>query len=150
MLFLLFHLGQDRYVLDVRQVIEVLPLLGIMAMPQAPIEVAGLCNHRGTLVPVIDLSQVMLGRPAQRRLHTRIVLAKYSDDSDVTRSLGLIVEKVTETLQREATDFNSSGVSLPHLGRVALDRDGLTQRIEVNQLLPKSVRELLFQSQMQS
>lgn len=145
MLFLLFHLGQDRYMLDVRQVAEVLPLIGIMPIPKAPPGVAGIFNYRGTLVPAIDLSQVMLGRPARRRLHTRIILVHYTEDSGATHLLGLIVEKVTDTQQRQPTDFSPSGVKVPHLGPVATDRHGLAQRIEVNQLLPASVRELLFQ-----
>jgi chemotaxis-related protein WspB len=150
MLFLVFHLGQDRYMLDVRQIAEVLPLLGITQIPQAPLGVAGIFNYRGTLVPAIDLSQVMLGRPARRRLHTRIVLVQYADDSGATHLLGLIVEKVTETLQRQSTDFIVSGITVPHLGSVATDRHGSAHRIEVNQLLPASVREHLFQQPMHS
>jgi len=150
MLFLVFHLGQERYLLDVRQVAEVLPLIDIMQIPHAPPGVAGILNYRGTLVPAIDLSHVMLGRPARRRLHTRIVLVQYTDDSSATHLLGLIVEKVTETLQRQSTDFTASGVTVPHLGPVATDRHGLAHRIEVNQLLPASVREVLFQQSMQS
>ena len=36
MLFLVFELGNDRYALDVRQVAEVLPLVGVKQMPRAP------------------------------------------------------------------------------------------------------------------
>jgi chemotaxis-related protein WspB len=96
-------------------------------------------------VPAIDLSQVMLDRPARQRLNTRIILVRYTDDSGGTHSLGLIAEKVTDTLQGESSDFAVSGVSVPHLGAVASDRQGLVQSIEVNQLLPASVRSLLFQ-----
>jgi chemotaxis-related protein WspB len=150
MVFLVFYLGQDRYMLDVRQIVEVLPLIGIMPIPQAPPVVAGIFNYRGTLVPAIDLSQVILGRPARQRLHSRIVLVHYADDSGATHLLGLIAEKVTETVQREPADFTAPGVTAPHLGPVATDRDGLAHRIEVNQLLPASVRQLLFQQPMQS
>jgi chemotaxis-related protein WspB len=150
MLFLVFHLGPERYMLDVRQIAEVLPLIGIMQIPQAPLGVAGIFNYRGALVPAIDLSQIMLGRPARRRLHTRIVLVQYADDSGTTHLLGLIAEKVTETVQREATDFTASGVTAPHHGLVAMDSRGLAQRIEINRLLPASVRDVLFQQPMQS
>lgn len=150
MLFLVFRLDKGRYLLDVRQVTKVLPLIDIMPIPQVPPFVAGIFNYHGTLVPAIDLSQVMLGRPAQRRLHTRIVLVQYTDDSGATHLLGLIAERVTETQQREPIDFSASGVSVPHLGPVATDREGLAQRIEVNQLLPASVRELLFQQPIPS
>lgn len=150
MLFLVFHLGPDRYMLDARQIAEVLPLIGIMPIPQAPPEVAGVFSYRDTLVPAIDLTQVMLHRAARRRLHTRIVVVQYTDDSGATNLLGLIVEKVTETLQRDAAGFTASGITAPHLGHIAADRHGLAHRIDVNQLLPASVRNLLFQQPMQN
>ena len=145
MLYLLFRLDRDRYLLDVRQVAEVLPMIGIMRIPQAPLVVAGTLNYRGTLVPAIDLAQVLIGRPARKRLHTRIIVAQTTDDSGAPQLLGLIAENVTETLRREATDFSASGVAVPHLGAVATDEEGLAHRIEVDQLLPASVRNLLFQ-----
>lgn len=144
MLFLQFHLGKHRYLLDVRQVVEVLPMVQIMAIAQAPAEVAGLFRYRGALVPAIDLSQVLLGQPALRRLHTRIVLVRYRDKADTEHLLGLIVEKLTDTHQRPATDFSDAGVSLPHLRSVATDAQGLTQQLDVSQLLPAAVHELLF------
>jgi chemotaxis-related protein WspB len=145
MLYLLFRLDRDRYLLDVRQVAEVLPLIGIMQIPQAPPAVAGIFNYRGTLVPAIDLAQVFIGRPARQRLHTRIIVAQTTDDSGAPHLLGLIAEKVTETVRRESTDFSASGVSVPHLGAAATDDEGLAHRIEVSRLLPTSVRSLLFQ-----
>jgi chemotaxis-related protein WspB len=43
-LFLLFELGNDRYALDVRQIAEVLPLLGVKEIPKAPKAMTGLFN----------------------------------------------------------------------------------------------------------
>jgi chemotaxis-related protein WspB len=145
MLYLLFHLDRDRYLLDVREVAEVLPLIGIMQIPQAPPTVAGIFNYRGTLVPAIDLAQVLIGRPARQRLHTRIIVAQTTDDSGAPQLLGLIAEKVTETLRRESTDFSATHVTVPHLDAVARDEEGLAHRIGVSRLLPASVRSLLFQ-----
>lgn len=144
MLFLRFHLGEHCYLLDVRQVAEVLPMVQIMAIAQAPPELAGLFRYRGALVPAIDLSQVLLGQPALRRLHTRIVLVHHRDASATEHLLGLIVEKLTDTHQRQATDFSDAGVSLPHLRAVATDAQGLTQQLDIDQLLPAAVRDLLF------
>ena len=78
MLFLLFQLGNDHYALDVAQIAEVMPLVGITRIPQAPPGVAGMFDCRGVPVPVIDLSQLMLGRPAQSRLSTRIIVVELS------------------------------------------------------------------------
>jgi hypothetical protein len=52
-LFLVFELARDRYVLDVSQIAEVLPLVAITQIPQAPPAVAGVLNYRGAPVPVI-------------------------------------------------------------------------------------------------
>ena len=147
MLFLLFELGHERYALDVRQVAEVLPLLAITPIPQSPAAVAGVMNFRGAPVPVIDVSQLTLGRPAERRLSTRIVLVHYPDTSGGMRLLGLIAERATQTLRREPADFVPSGVTsegAPYLGPVAADAHGLLQWIDVTTLLPPAVRDVLF------
>ena len=133
MLFLVFELARDRYVLDVSQVAEVLPLVDIRQMPQAPTAVAGILNYRGTPVPVIDVSQLTLGRPAERRLSTRIVLVHYPGADGRPRLLGLIAERATQTVRREEKDFVASGVT-----------SGLLQWLDVRTLLPPAVRDVLF------
>lgn len=147
MLFLVFELARDRYVLDVSQIAEVLPLVAIKQIPLAPPAVAGVLNYRGAPVPVIDLSQLTLGRPAVRRLSTRIVLIHYPDARGGTQLLGLIAEKATQTVRREETDFVASGLSsegASYLGAVAPDAHGITQRLDAETLLPASVRDMLF------
>jgi len=147
MLFLVFELARDRYVLDVSQVAEVLPLVAIKEIPQAPPAVAGILNYRGAPVPVIDVSQLTLGRPAERRLSTRIVLVHYPDADGHTRLLGLIAERATQTVRREEADFVASGVTsdgASYLGPVAADARGLLQWLDARTLLPASVRDVLF------
>src|SRR5439155_5987629 len=144
MLFLVFELAHDRYLLDVRQVAEVLPFVGIKQIPQAPPSVAGILNYRGAPVPVIDLSQLTLGRPAERRLSTRIVLVHYPSADGQTRLLGLIAERATQTVRREETDFVASGVTsdgASYLGPVVADARGLLQWLDVRTLLPPAVRD---------
>jgi chemotaxis-related protein WspB len=148
MLFLLFQLGNDRYALEAGQVAEVLPLVSLKQIPQAPPAVAGVFDFRGEPVPVVDLSQMALGRPARSCLSTRIILAHYPDGNGNQRLLGLIAERVTETIRRDAADFAIIGVDLdtaPYLGPVARGEHRLIQRVEVDQLLTSAVRDLLFQ-----
>ena len=147
MLFLQFQLGKDRYALDSSQVVEVLPLLGIKQIPHAPAGVAGAFNYRGKPVPVIDLSQLTLDRPARVHMSTRIVIVRQPGANGAQHMLGLIAERATETVRRDPADFADSGVvndEVPYLGPVATDREGLLQWIEVGKLLPASVREVLF------
>src|SRR6267143_6482169 len=110
MLFLIFELGKDRYALDVRQIAEVLPLVAIKKVPRAPQAMNGLFNYRGAPVPVIDLTQLTLGRPSARRLSTRLVLVHYPDHTGQTHLLGLVAERATQTARHEASDFVASGV----------------------------------------
>lgn len=147
MLFLVIELARDRYVLDVSQVAVVLPLVAIRTIPHAPPAVAGILNYRGAPVPVIDVSQLMLGRPAERRLSTRIVLVHYPDADGRPRLLGLIAERATQTVRREAADFVASGVTSEGascLGPVAADARGMMQRLDARTLLPAPVRDMLF------
>ena len=147
MLFLIFELGKDRYALDARQIAEVLPLVGVKQIPRAPQAMTGLFNYRGAPVPVIDLSQLTLGRPSTRRLSTRLVLVHYPDGAGQTHLLGLVAERATQTAQHEPSDFVPSGVTnagAPYLGPVVTDARGLLQWIDVKTLLPPSFRDLLF------
>jgi chemotaxis-related protein WspB len=146
MLFFLFRLGEDRYALDALQIAEILPLVSVKRIPLAPTGVAGIIDYHGAPVPLIDLSQLALGRPARQRLGTRIILVNYPDQEGATHLLGLLAERATETMRRDPADF-VSGVgndAAPYLGPVAADAHGLVQWIQVDKLLPRSVRDRLF------
>ncbi len=148
MLFILFQLGRDCYALDAAQVAEVLPLVRVKKIPRAPAGVAGVFTYHGAPVPVLDLSELALGRPAHSRLSTRLLLVHYPDANGTRRLLGLIAEKATETMRREPGDFVASGVKsdgAPYLGPVVNDAGGLIQWVEVEKLLPAAVRAVLFQ-----
>ncbi len=144
MLFVLFQLGQDRYAIDARQIIEVLPLMRLKRLPQAPTGVAGVLDYRGVPVPVIDVSDLALGRAAAERISTRILIV---DGADGNR-LGLIAERTNEMLNREAADFVEAGVvvdAAPYLGPVTRDARGLVQWITPEKLFSPAVRKALFQ-----
>ncbi|QYM80440.1 chemotaxis protein CheW [Horticoccus luteus] len=147
MLFLLFQLGNDRYALAARDVVEVLPLLTLKAVPGAPRGVAGLMDYRGTAVPVIDLSALVIGRPAAQRISTRLLLARYTPRSGEERLLALMAERATEMLRRDPADFQPAGVQgedARYLGPVLSDSNGLIQRVDVNALLSDEVQTALY------
>ncbi len=147
MLFLLFQLGRDRYALEAKRVIEVLPFVEIKRIPRAPAGVAGIFNYRGQPVPAVDLCELTIGRPAAERLSTRIFVVDYPDAAGEDHLLGLVAENATEMLRKQESDFVNSGVkveSAPFLGRVLMDNDGVIQRFHDQRLLSDSVRDLLF------
>lgn len=142
-LYLQFRIGDQRFALDVHEVIEVLPLRTLKPIAQAPAWVAGILAHHGALVPVVDLSALSFGRPAPMRTSTRLVLVHYRGD----QQLGLVLEQATDTLRCRPDEFQPYGLDntdAPYLGPVRQDAGGLLQRIEVDDLLPDDVRRLLF------
>ena len=147
MLFVLFQLGNDRYALEARRVVEVVPLLLLKKFPQAPRGVAGVFAYRGQLVPAVDLCELMFDRPARERLSTRIIVVDYGEAGGSRQLLGLIAERATATMKRDAGDFKDVGLNLaatPSLGPVLMDEKGGIQLLYAQRLLDENVRELLF------
>jgi chemotaxis-related protein WspB len=147
MLFLIFQLGKDRYAIEANRVIEVLPLLSLKRLPQAPKGVAGIFNLRGRPVPAIDLSELTFGSAARERLTTRIIVVQHTDSKGQQRLLGLIAEYVTQTLRKEPQDFVNPGVTItdaPYLGPVVMDAHGPIQWLDTQGLVSEPIRELLF------
>jgi chemotaxis-related protein WspB len=141
MLFLTFRIGAESYALDTAQISEILPLLRITRLPQAPVGVAGLVNYRGRSVPVVDLSELLLGEPARTHFSTRLILVRHG-----AHLLGLIAEQATEMMRREAESFADPGIAIesaPYLGSVTQDGERMIRRIEV-QKLPRAVSSVLF------
>ncbi|GIZ12897.1 chemotaxis protein CheW [Pseudomonas sp. NCCP-436] len=149
-LHLQFRLGPDRYALPASAVVEVLPRRPLKQLPEAPEWVAGLFEHRGRMIPVIDLPCRLLGQAARSRSSTRLVLVRFDarlgENSPV---LGLLLEQATETLRLHPEQFVANGLEavLPnYLGPVQKSAQGVIQRIEVDQLLDDALRAMLFRA----
>lgn len=147
-LFLVFRIGTERYALQAIEVAEVLPRLPLKPIPRAPDWVAGVFAYRGAVVPVIDLSALTFGQPAQARTSTRLVLVNYRPDQTApVQLLGLILEQATDTLRCNPADFRPYGLDnreAPYLGAVREDAQGLLQWVRVADLLDDQVRALLY------
>lgn len=147
MLFLIFQLGKDRYALEANRVLEVLPLVELKQLPQAPKGVAGIFNLRGLPVPAIDLNELTFGAPAREKLTTRIIVVNHCDANGRNHPLGLIAERVTQTLRKDPQEFVDPGVTLaaaPFLGPVLMDGKGPIQWLHAQRLLSEPIRQLLF------
>jgi len=149
-LYLVFRIGSERFALQAIEVAEVLPRLPLKPIAQAPHWVAGVFAYRGAVVPVIDLSALTFGQPAQVRTSTRLVLVNYRPDETIPAQwLGLILEQATDTLRCHPAEFQPYGLAnrqAPYLGPVREDAQGLLQWVRVADLLDEHVRALLFPS----
>ena len=147
MLFLLFQIGPDRYALEARHAVEVIPFLALKKIPRAPRGMAGIFNYRGRPVPAVDLCALTFGRPARELLSTRIIVINFTSPAGLPQWLGLIAEHATGMMRREARDFVNAGVKVgdaPYLGPVVLDEKGVIQLLHAEHLLTETMHELLY------
>lgn len=146
MLVLTFCIGPTRFVVDARRVSQVIPRVPLQTAPLAEPYVAGVLDFRGGVLAVVDLSTRLFGTACAERLSTRIIIVRVKhQERDVP--LGIIAEQVTELCRADSSTDNSS---LPEaaqhdcLGRIVHVDGALAQWIDVDQILPESVRIRMF------
>lgn len=125
MLYLVFDIGDHGYALAASEIIEMLPFIEPRPVRGAPMEVAGSIGYRGRYLPVIDLTAVELGRPAELRIGTRIAVVSVRV-AERLETVGLILENATEMLRCD------SGAFTPF----AKGPRGLVQRLDLRTLVP--------------
>lgn len=144
---LVFHIGPDRYGLRLREVARVLPVVALKQVPLSPAWVAGIVDLHGEPVPVIDLSHLAGFIAEQVWFDTRIILADYPLAGGGSALLGLQAEHVSGVEDIDEATLRAPGVdSAPFLGQVAGGAGGMLQLVELAQLLPPDVCELLFRT----
>lgn len=147
MQYVKFNLDEFRYVLSITDVIEIIPYVKLTSLPNLPDYLAGLCNYRGSSVPVIDLCSLFLKRPCNKKLSTRIIVVEVIGKNSVKKMVGLMVEKATEIIKVEEDSFMDAGVygdDLPYLGPVIADSAGLISRIHPSEIILQIDNEILF------
>lgn len=100
MLLLLFHIDEDIYAIESTHIVEVLPLVMLRKVYQVPDHVAGVFRYRNCIVPVVDLCELIRGERCRSRFSTRIIMIQYQNRTGENAYVGLLAERVTETLNR--------------------------------------------------
>lgn len=147
MLMLLFYVGPDRYALSCSQVVEVIPLVELRKLYHAPEYMAGLFNYRGSIVPVLDLCHLIQGRWSRHCLSTRIILVNYQQPHQNSRLIGLMAERVTDTVDVLESQFKEEGIHLEnaaYLGKIIMDKEGTIQQLRLESLLSKQAQAFLL------
>ena len=147
MLMLPFNLGDGQYAVPVSEVVEVTSRVNLEQIARAPNYIAGLFNYRGQHVPVIDLCRLIHQHNCADSFTTRIILVNFPLATGKTHMLGVLAERVTETVRVTDDTFMSTGLSMddnPYLGMAANTDQGLLQKITIRELLPAAVQAQLF------
>src|SRR5947209_18583829 len=136
MLVLKFRVAEVPYAVAVRRVVEVVPRVGLRALPHAPAHLAGLLRYRGGVVPVVDLGVLMGGRACRDRLDTRIILLDAGREDGGL--VGLVAERVDDVRPIDESRRAVAGIEIgaaPYLGAVFETDDGRVQLVEPDRVL---------------
>lgn len=110
--FLTFSLGEEEYGVDILKVQEIKGYVPTTRIPNAPSEVVGVLNLRGTIVPIVDLRRKFGLEPIEYSQFTAIVVVVVQG-----RVMGVIVDSVSEVVSiptadiQPAPDFGSVSAS---------------------------------------
>jgi purine-binding chemotaxis protein CheW len=102
-----FVVGEVEYAVSISEVKEIVNPIALTELPHAPESVAGVADHRGEVVPVIDLRTRFGVRGVRDERRAKWILVDVAG-----RTVGLIVDSVTEV-------FGTGGAELrapPRLG----------------------------------
>ncbi len=86
-----FLVGEVRYAVEIQIVREIVNPLPVVSLPHAPAEVMGVADHRGEVLPVIDLRRRLRLVEAKLDKNTRVLLVDTGDEI-----LGLLVDAVLQ------------------------------------------------------
>lgn len=135
MLYMCFHIGEVSYVIQARSIESVTPCVNLQPCAEPDSQQSGNLLYKQKLIPVYDLCQLLLQRPAESALSTRILLL--SNDADPGTLCGIIVEQATGTIRLdELPNSLQPGSAASTLTETVLTESGGTlQLIKLDQLI---------------
>jgi purine-binding chemotaxis protein CheW len=139
--YLTFQLGQEEYGIRVLKVREIVKIQHITGVPDTPVEIRGVINLRGKVIPVIDL-RLKFGLPEKEYGHrTCIIVVEAQGKSQGL--IGIIVDEVSEVLNlqdeniQDTPDFGRD-VETPYLLGLAKVRDRVKILLDIDEVLTAS------------
>lgn len=106
--YLTFSLAGEEYGLPVLKVREIIKMLDITAVPQAPHYVKGVVNLRGKVIPVVDL-RLRFGFPQQDYdERTCIIVVEVLTSTATKLPMGIVVDAVSEVLNIAADEIEAT------------------------------------------
>ena len=98
--FLTFSLGDEEYGVDILKVQEIKGYVPATRIPNAPPDVNGVLNLRGTIVPIVDLRRKFNLESVEYDQFTCIVVLVVQK-----RVIGMIVDSVSEVMNIPPADI---------------------------------------------
>jgi purine-binding chemotaxis protein CheW len=89
-----FKLENEEYGVDILRVKEIIKMIKLTPIPNAPDYIEGVINLRGKIIPVVDIRRKMGMNKKEIDKNSRIIVVELND-----KTLGFIVDEVSEVLR---------------------------------------------------
>ena len=109
-----FDIGDQRYALRLPIVEQVLRMVEVSYLPEAPAIVLGVINFHGRIIPVVDIQRRLGRSPIPYGLTSRLLVARTN-----RRTLALPVDEVLGVQDIPPENVTSPDAVLPGTGLVA-------------------------------
>src|SRR5512145_2602815 len=96
--FLSFKLSEEVFAINVSQVLNILEMNNITAIPKAPNYMKGVINLRGTVLPVVDL-RIMFSLPEKETTVDTSIIVLNINLNDESVLVGILVDALREVLE---------------------------------------------------
>jgi purine-binding chemotaxis protein CheW len=134
------EVGDERYVIDLKRVDEILPAQPCTPVPRSPAFLEGVVKLRGEIVPVVDVRK-RLGvfssevKPARLKRRERLVVCRLG-----RRRVGFLVDAVTRVIRVLRSDLRPAPLSsmpgrTPHVVGVVGEPGQLKLMLDLSALL---------------
>ncbi|QMV41413.1 chemotaxis protein CheA [Cohnella cholangitidis] len=133
-----FMLGEQQYALDIEQVKEIIRVPTLSQVAADAPEMLGVFNLRGSLLPVVDLSQCLGLAPTQLTEDSRVIVMSTGGNN-----IGVLVDSVTEVFNMpdnevETTPAAIASIASEYIRGIHKKGDELTVLLHADRLLAAS------------
>lgn len=102
--YLTFSVAKEEYGISILKVKEIIEVMPITPVPQAPPYVKGVINLRGKIIPVADL-RTKLGIEESSHTDRTCIIVLETTRNDATILTGMVVDSVSEVLHIKGADI---------------------------------------------
>lgn len=141
--YLTFLLAGEEYGVDILKVQEIKGWTQTTHIPNTPDYIRGAINMRGTIVPVVDL-RLRFGLPSIEYGLTTVVIVLNGDDGNNERTVGIIVDAVSEVYnfssqQLQAPPDSGAKISQEFVTALASVEDKMIILLDIDNLVINGV-----------
>jgi purine-binding chemotaxis protein CheW len=99
-----FSIGKEEFCIDILKVQEIIRMMEITRIPNAPDFIEGVINLRGKVIPIIDFGKRcnLSGGNEVDENHRRIVVVAIGE-----KTVGLVVDRVSQVIKLEEEQISS-------------------------------------------